>query len=89
MQCSVWLVSLLHISTKTADDNVENNNQVILRGLEVGIFWVIGTHDNDYNNTFWQDEVKIFLIMLNERINEKWKFVNLKFTYRKIVWLQQ
>ena len=38
MQSFVWLISLLHISTKTADDNVENNGQVILPGLEMGTF---------------------------------------------------
>ena len=65
---------------KTADDIVENNDQVILRGLEAGTFWVIGTHDNDYNKSFWQNEVKIFLIMLNWSITKKWNFVNFKFT---------
>ena len=59
------LVTLLHISSKTADDIVENNDQAILPGLEEETFWVIGTHDNEYNKKFWQDEVKIFLIMLN------------------------
>ena len=34
---------------KTADDIVANNNQVILRRLEAGTFWVIGSHDNYYN----------------------------------------
>ena len=72
---------------KTADDIVENNDQVILHGLEAGTFWVIGTHDNDYNKKSWQDKVKIFLIMLIWSINEKWKFVNLKFIYRKTVYL--
>ena len=30
MRCFGWLVSLLHITSKTADDIVENNDQVIL-----------------------------------------------------------
>ena len=49
MRCFGLLVTLLHISSKTADDIVENNDQVILAGLEAETFWVIGTHDNDYN----------------------------------------
>ena len=77
VRCFVWLVSLLHISTKNSDDNVENNNQVILRRLEAGTFLVIGTHDNDYNKKSWHDQIKIFLIMLNWSIDKKWKFVNL------------
>ena len=32
------LVTLLHISTKTADDIVENNDQVILAWLEAETF---------------------------------------------------
>ena len=79
-------VTLLHISLKTADFIVENNDQVILAGLEAETFWVIGTHDNNYNKKFWQDQVKIFLIMLNRSITKKWKFVDLKFTYKKTVW---
>ena len=59
------LVTLLHISSKTADDIVENNDQVILPRLEEETFCVIDTHDNDYNKKSWQDQVKIFLIMLN------------------------
>ena len=55
MQCFWLLVTLLHISSKTADDIVENNGQVILPGLEEETFWVIGTHDNDYNKKSWQD----------------------------------
>ena len=51
---------LLHISSKTADDIVENNDQVILPGLEAETFWVIATHDNDYNKKSWQDQVKYF-----------------------------
>ena len=85
MRCFGFLVTLLYISSKTADDIVENNNQVILPGLEEETFWVIGTHDNDYNKKFWQDQVKIILIMLNICITKKWKFVDLKFTYRKTV----
>ena len=77
---------LLHISSKTADDIVENNDQVILPRLEAETFWVIGTHDNDYNKKSWQDQVKISLIMLNLSITKKWKLVDLKFTYRKTVW---
>ena len=65
MRCFGLLVTLLHISLKTADDIVENNDQVILAGLEAETLWVIGTYDNDYNKKFWQDQVKIFLIMLN------------------------
>ena len=39
----------------------------------------------DYNEKSWQDKVKIFLIMLNWSIPKKWKFVDLKFTYKKTV----
>ena len=46
--------------SKTADDIVEKNDQVILVRLETGIFWVIGTQDNDYNKKSWQDQVKNF-----------------------------
>ena len=87
MRCFGLLVTLLHISSKTADDIVENNNLVILPRLEEETFWVIGTHDNDYNKKFWQDQVKIFLIMLNLSTTKKWKFVDLKFTYKNTVWL--
>ena len=45
---------------ETADDIVENNDQVILAKLKAETFWVIGTHDNDYNKKSWQDQVKIF-----------------------------
>ena len=86
MRCFGLLVTLLHISSKTADGIVENNDQVILPRLEAATFWVIGTHDNDYNKKSWQDQVKIFLIKLNWSITKKWKFVDLKFTYRKTVW---
>ena len=53
-----WLVSLLHINLSIADDNVENNDQVIMPGLETGTFLVIGRHDNNYNKKSWQDQVK-------------------------------
>ena len=86
MRCLGLLVTLLHNSSKTADDIVKNNDQVILAGLEAETFWVIGTYDNDYNKKSWQDQVKIFLIMLNWSIPKKWKFVDLKFTYKKTVW---
>ena len=76
MRCFGLLVTLLHISSKTADDIVENNDQVILAGLEAETFWVIGTHDNDYNKKSRQDQVKIFLIMLNWSTTKKWKFVD-------------
>ena len=65
MRCFGWVVTLLNITSKTADDIVENNNQVILPGLEAGSFSVIGTHDNDYNKKSWQDQVKIVLIIFN------------------------
>ena len=86
MWCFEWLVTLLHITSKTADDIVENNDQVILPGLVAETFWVIGTHNNDNNKKSLQDQVKMFLIMLNWSITKKWKFVELKFTYRKTVW---
>ena len=38
MQCFGLLVTLLHISSKTADDIVENNDKVILPGLEEETF---------------------------------------------------
>ena len=71
MRCFGLLVTLLHISSKTADDIVENNDQVILPRLEKETFWVIGTLANEYNKKFWQDQVKIFLIMLNWCITKK------------------
>ena len=83
MRCFGLLVTLLHNSTKTADDIVKNNDQVILAGLEAETFWVIGTYDNDYNKKSWQDQVKIFLIMLNWSTTKKWKFFDLKFTYKR------
>ena len=46
MRCFGWLVALLEISSKTADDIVENNDQVILSGFESETIWVIGTHYN-------------------------------------------
>ena len=39
----------MHIILSFADDNVEDNEQVILPGLETGTFQVIGKHENDYN----------------------------------------
>ena len=86
MRCFGLLVTLLHIFSKTADDIVENNDQVILAGLEAETFWVIGTHDIDYNKKSWREQLKIFLIMLNWSFPKKWKFVDLKFTYKKTVW---
>ena len=71
MRCFGLLVTLLHISSKTAGDIVEKNDQVILAGLEAETFWVIDTHDNDYNKKFWQDQVKIFLIMPNWSTTKK------------------
>ena len=76
MRCFGFLVTLLYISSKTADDIVENNEQVILPGLEEETFWEIGTHDSDYNKKSRQDQVKIFLIMLNWSTTKKWKFVD-------------
>ena len=76
MRCFGFLVTLLHISSKTADDIVENNDQVILPKLEEDTFCVIGLHDNDYNKKSRQDQVKIFLIMLNWSTTKKWKFVD-------------
>ena len=71
MRCFGLLVTLLHISSKTADDIVENNDHVILPMLEEETFCVIGTHDNDYNKKCWQDQVKIFLILLNLSTTKK------------------
>ena len=88
VRCFGWLFSLMNIASSFADDNVENNDQVIIPGLETGTFWVIGRHDKDYNKKSWQDQVKIFLIMLIWSIGKKWKLVILKFTYKKTVWLQ-
>ena len=56
-----WMASDFTVYfSKTADDIVKNNDQVILSRLETGIFWVIGTQDNDYNKNSWQDQVKNF-----------------------------
>ena len=60
MRCFGMLVNLLHITSSIAHDNVENNDQMILLRLEMGTFWVINTHDNEYNEKSWQDQVKIF-----------------------------
>ena len=70
----------MNIAFSFADYNVEYNDQVILPGLETGTSWVISTHNNDYNEKSWQDQVKIFLIMLNWSIGKEYRFVNLKFT---------
>ena len=61
MRCFGLLVTLLHISSKTADDIVENNDKVILPGLEEETFCCT---------------------------TKKWKFVDVKFTYKKTVWFQ-
>ena len=76
MRCFGFLVTSLYIFSKTADDIVENNDQVILPGLEEVTFWVIGTHDNDYNKKSRHDQVKIFLIMLNWSTTKKLKFID-------------
>ena len=76
MLCFGFLVTLHHISSKKADDIVENNDQMIRPRLEEETFCVIDTHDNDYNKKSWQDQVKIFLIMLNWSTTKKWKFVD-------------
>ena len=65
MRCFGWLVGLLEISSKTANDIVENNDQVILPGFESETIWVIGTHYNEYNKKSWQDQIIFFLIILN------------------------
>ena len=71
MRCFGLLVTLLHSPSKTADNIVENNDKVFLPGLEEETFWVIGTHNNDYNKNSRQDQVKIFLIMLNWSTTKK------------------
>ena len=58
MQCFVWLVSLLHNNSSIADENVENNDQVIMPGFETGTFRVIGRHDKDNNKKSRQDQIK-------------------------------
>ena len=42
-----WLFSLMNIASSFADDNVENNDQVIMPEIETVKFWVISTHNND------------------------------------------
>ena len=69
MRCFGLLVYLLHISPKTADDIVENNDQVILAGLEAETLWVIGTYDNDYNKKFWQDQGNFFWLCWFEAVS--------------------
>ena len=83
MPCLWWLVSLLHTNSSFAAENVENNDQVILPGLETWTFWVIGTHENDYNKKSWQDKRKIFFIMLNWIITRTWKFYQYKVYIQK------
>ena len=88
MRCFEWLVTLLHISSKTTDDIVKNNDQVILSGIEAETIWVIGTHDNNYNKKSWQDQLKKFLIMLKWSIPKKWNLLienlhtGIQFSYR-------
>ena len=88
MRCFEWLVTLLHISSKTTDDIVKKNDQVILSGIEVETIWVIGTHDNNYNKKSWLDQLKKFLIMLNWSIPKKWNLsienlhTGIQFSYR-------
>ena len=38
VRCFGWLVSFFHITWKTANDIVENNDQMILAGFETGTF---------------------------------------------------
>ena len=58
MRCFRWLVSLLHNNWSIADENVENNDQVIMPGFETGTFRVIGRHDKDNNKKSRQDQIK-------------------------------
>ena len=58
MRCFKWLVSLLNINSSIADENVENNDQVIMPGFETGTFRVIGRHDKDNNKKSRQDQIK-------------------------------
>ena len=58
MRCFRWLVSLLHINSSIADENVENNDQVIMPGFETGTFRVFGRHDKDNNKKSRQDQIK-------------------------------
>ena len=48
VRCLGWLVSFKNISLSTADDNVENNSQLIPLGLEPGTLRVLGARDNHY-----------------------------------------
>ena len=87
MRCFGWLVTLLHISSKTADDIVGNNDQVILPGFESEIICVLGTHYNEYNKKSWQDQINFFLIMLNWSIPKEWNLsienlhIEIQFSY--------
>ena len=60
MRCFGWLVALLEISLKTADDIVGNNDQVILPRFESETICVLGTHFNEYNKKSWQDQINFF-----------------------------
>ena len=60
MQCFGWQVVLLEISSKTADDIVGNNDQVILPMFESETICVLGTNYNEYNKKSWQDQINFF-----------------------------
>ena len=87
MRCFGWLVALLEISSKTADDIVENNDQVILPGFESETIWVIGTQYNEYNKKSWQNQIIFFLIILNWSIPIEWNLsienlhIEIQFSY--------
>ena len=87
MRCFGWLVTLLHISSKTSDDIVGNNDQVILPGFESETICVLGTHYNEYNKKSWQDQINFFLIMLNWIIPKEWNLsienlhIEIQFSY--------
>ena len=56
-----WMASCFTgISSKTADDIVGNNDQVILPGFESETICVLGTHYNEYNKKSWQDQINFF-----------------------------
>ena len=88
MRCFGWLVGLLEISSKTANDIVENNDQVILPGFESETIWVIGTHYNEYNKKSWQYQIIFFFNYIELKYPYWMEFVNWKFTYRTTVYLQ-
>ena len=85
MRCFGWLVGLLEISSKTANDILENNDQVILPGFESETIWVIGTHYKEYNKKSWQDQIIFFLNYIELKYPYWIEFVNWKFTYRNTV----